>query len=208
MQSPLLKLLAPCSIAAAIVLFCIVFGGYTSFYRSQNRIEASKTALAESCRERRLLLPELSDFIERVNPDTPAPMDPSLEKADTILRDILLQEGPLKEETTRQFESSQTDLTLRIKEILARFENVADPKSMEGFEPLKQKIYKSQDALYVAVDRYNYEVCYFNGRIKSFPVSLIAKLFGFHKIIYHPFPARPFCRRGRPLSHESGESGI
>ena len=192
MQSPLLKFFAFCSIAAAIVLFCVIFGGYTSFYRSQNRIEDAKTALVESCQKRLLLLPELSSVLERVSPDMGPPMDESLEKANALLRDVLQQKLPLEEEMTKEFESSQTDLTMRIKEIFVRLKDVSEPKSMEEFESLKQKFFKAQDNLYVAGDQYNYEVSYFNGRIKSFPVSLIAKLFGFHKIIYYPFSGQAF----------------
>jgi len=192
MQSPLLKLFAFCSIAAAIVLFCVVFGGYTSFYRSQNRIEDSKTALVESCRERLLLLPELSSFMERVSPDMPPPMDQSLEKANALLMDVLQQKRPLEEKMTKDFEASQTGLTMQIKKMFVRLKDVSESKNMEEFESLKQKFFKAQDNLYVAGDRYNYEISYFNGRVQSFPVSLIAKLFGFHEIIYYPFSDQAF----------------
>jgi len=192
MQNPLLKLFAFCSIAAAIVLFCVIFGGYTSFYRSQNRIEDSKSALVESCRERLLLLPELSSVMERVSPDMPPDMNQSLEKARVILGNVLQQKHPLDQEMTTEFERSQTGLTMQIKEMLARLKDVSEPEGMKEIEALKQKFFKAQDNLYVAGDQYNYEISYFNGRVQSFPVSLIAKLFGFHKIIYYPFSDQAF----------------
>jgi LemA protein len=192
MQNPLLKVFAFCSITAAIVLFCVVFGGYTSFYRSQNRIEASKSALVESCRERLLLLPELSNVMERLSPDLPPPMDQSLEKAKALLGNVLEQKSPLDQEMTTEFERSQTGLTMQIKEIFARLKDVSEPEGMKEIEALKQKFFKAQDNLYVAGDRYNYEVSYFNGRVNSFPVSLIAKLFGFHDIRYYPFSDQAF----------------
>ncbi len=190
MQNSSLSAFALASIAAAIVLFCVVFGGYTSFYRSQNRIEDSKTALVESCRERMLLLPVLSGFLERVSPDIPPPM--GQEKANALLRDVLQQKRPLEEKMTKEFENSQTGLTLQIKEIFARLKDISELKSMEEIESLKQKFFKAQDNLYIAGDQYNYEVSYFNGRVQSFPVSLIAKLFSFHEIIYYPFSDQAF----------------
>ncbi|MDA8136340.1 MAG: LemA family protein [Desulfobacteraceae bacterium] len=192
MQNPLLKFFAFCSIAAVIVLFCVVFGGYTSFYRSQNRIEDSKSALVESCRERLLLLPELSNVMEKVSPDLPPDMNHSLEKARVILGNVLQQKGPLEEKMTKDFENSQTGLTMQIKEIFARLKDVSEPEGMKEIEALKQKFFKAQDNLYVAGDQYNYEVSYFNGRVNSFPVSLIAKLFGFHDIRYYPFSDQAF----------------
>ena len=190
MQSSNLKFSAFCSLTAAIILFCVIFGGYTSFYRSQNRIEDSKTALVESCRERLLLLPELSDFMKRVIPDTP--MDYPLEKTNALLADILAQKLPLDEQMAKEFEASQTELTLHIKEILARLKDLSDPENKKKIESLKLKLFKAQDNLYMAGDTYNYEISYFNMRIKSFPVSLIAKLFKFHNITYYPFSDQAF----------------
>jgi LemA protein len=192
MQNSSLSALALASIATAIVLFCVIFGGYTSFYRSQNRIEDSKTALVESCRERMLLLPALSGFLERVSPDIPPPMDQPLEKANALLMGVLQQERPLGEEMTKEFESSQTGLTMQIKGIFARLKDISGPKNLEEIESLRQKFFKAQDNLYVAREKYNYEITYFNRRVQSFPVSLIAKLFGFHEIIYYPFSDQAF----------------
>ena len=190
MQSSHLKFFAFCSIAAAIVLFCVIFGSYTSFYRSQNRIEDATTALVESCQKRLLLFPELSDFMKKISPDTP--MDHPLEKANALLMDVLQQKLPLDEQKTKDFETSQTGLTMQIKEIFVRLKDVSDSKNMAELESLKQKFFKAQDNLYVAGDQYNYEVSYFNGRVQSFPVSLIAKLFNFHEIIYYPFSDQAF----------------
>jgi LemA protein len=192
MQNSSLSAFALAFIATAIVLFCVVFGGYTSFYRSQNRIESSKTALVESCLERLLLLPALSGILERVSPDMPAPMDQYLEKSNSLLSDILQQKHALEEKTIKEFESSQTDLTMQIKEIFARLKIVSELKSIAEIESVRQKFFKVQDDLYVAKERYNYEVSYFNRRVQSIPVSLIAKLFGFHEIIYHPFSDQAF----------------
>ncbi len=192
MQNSSLSAFALASIATAIVLFCVIFGGYTSFYRSQNRIEDSKTALMESCRERMLLLPALSGFLERVNPDIPPPMGHPLEKANALLMDVLQQKRPLEEKMTKEFENSQTGLTMQIKDIFVRLKAVSGPNNPAETEALRQKFFKAQDNLYVAKEKYNYEVSYFNRRVRSFPVSLIAKLFGFHEIVYYPFSDQAF----------------
>jgi len=119
-------------------------------------------------------------------------MDHPLEKANALLADILQQKLPLDEQKTKDFETSQTDLTLYIKESLTRLEAVSDPENKKKAESLKLKFFKAQDGLYLAKDAYNDEVSYFNMRVKSFPVSLFAKLFGFHKILYYPFSDQAF----------------
>ncbi len=192
MQNPLMKVFAFCSVTAAIILFCVIFGGYTSFYRSQNRIEFSKKALVDSCRERLELLPALSAFMTKSVPDSPLSMDQDLKKADALLMDVLQQSLPLEEQMTKDLETSQTELTAQIKEAFDLLKPVSDQESMEVFESLKLKFFKAQDNLYIAKDQYNYEVLYFNMRTRSFPVSLIAKLFKFDKIVYYPFSDQAF----------------
>ncbi|MFA5903959.1 MAG: LemA family protein [Desulfobacula sp.] len=192
MQSPVLKVLIFCAVTAAIILFCVVFGGYSSFYRSQNRIEESKNILVESCRERLALLPAVSDFLKKINMDTPSSVDQSIAKAESVLTAVFQQKSPLEEQTTKDFEASQVHLTIEIKKILDGLKDVFDPESRKEFNSLKERVFKDQDDLYMAGDRYNYEVSYFNERVKSFPVSLIARLFGFHRITYYPFSEQAF----------------
>ncbi|OGR13523.1 MAG: hypothetical protein A2277_18640 [Desulfobacterales bacterium RIFOXYA12_FULL_46_15] len=192
MQHPFLKVIAFFSILAAIILFCIILGGYSSFYRSQNRIESSKTALVESCRERLALLPDLSRFMTKHIPSLPSDMVQINENLNLLLMDVLNRKLPLEEKMTKDFEASQTDLTIQINKLFSGFKDVFDPENKKEFESLKQKFLKAQDNLYIAGDRYNYEVSYFNMRINSFPVSLIGKLFGFNKVIYYPFSEQAF----------------
>ena len=194
MQHPLLKVFAFFSVLLAIILSSIIFGGYSSFKRSENRIESSKNLLADSCRARTLLLPELSAFMTKKMLPASS-MEQAAEKAEIIVARVLSQKLPLDGQMTAEFEAVQTDLTFQIKEIFVGLKSILDPddrKSKNDLDSLIQKISKAQDTLYVAKDRYNYEVSYFNRRIKSFPVSLIAKLFGFNKTLYYPFSDQAF----------------
>ena len=191
MQGSFLKLTAPLSILAAILLFCVIFGGYTSFYRSENRIEDSKTALVDACRARIDLLPDLLTFMEKKMLPLSL-MEQAIIKAETITAEVLGLKPPLEEQMTKKFEAAQTDLTVQIKNNLAGLNEVFDAESKNEFEALKQKLFKAQDNVYTAKDTYNEEVSYFNMRIESFPVSYIAKLFGFNKIIYYPFSEQAF----------------
>jgi LemA protein len=180
-------------ILTAIILSCMVFGGYSSFVRAENRIASTKTALMEACRARLVLLPELATLQEtKLAQDSRPPIELRLEQANALLKDLMDQKHSLDKQTMQDFETSQTELTFRSKELLARLAEGADQKTKGEFEALKQELLAAQDSLYVANENYKKEVLYYNMRITSFPVSYIAKLFDFHKTLYYPFSEQAF----------------
>ncbi|MBU1565303.1 MAG: LemA family protein [Proteobacteria bacterium] len=193
MQNPLVKVFAFFAVLTGIILFCTIFGGYTSFYRNENRIESARTALVESCQERLALMPALITLMQKMVPgDAPESMDQTLAKTAALQKDVLQQKLPLEEQKSKDFETSETALTLQVKDMLAQLKPVADQKNMGEFEALKQKLHKAQDNLYMAGYKYNDEVLYFRKRLKSIPVTYIAKMFGFDKILYYPFSEQAF----------------
>lgn len=192
-QGSYLKFIAFCAILTGILVSSMVFGGYSSFVRAEERIAGAKTVLLESCRERLALLPALATLIGEKNlQSTPATMAQTLEKANALLQDVMQLKLPLDEQMTKEFETSQTALTMRIHESFTRLQEVTAQDGNKEMESLRQKFLKAQDNLFMANESYKEEVLYFNMRLKSFPVLYIAKLFGFHKTTYYPFSEQAF----------------
>jgi LemA protein len=171
----------------AIILFCVIFGGFTSLYRSQDRIESAKVILIDTCRERLELLPGLAALSE-TEPSragsTARTQD--IETAKLLISKLLNQQEPLENAQTKIFESLQNDIGLAIKDRLLQLESIYGQKNNRKFELLKKDLSKVQDKLFKAKERYNYEVAYFNRRVKTFPLSLMSKLFNFDGIVYYP----------------------
>ncbi|NOX33976.1 MAG: LemA family protein [Deltaproteobacteria bacterium] len=185
MSGQWLKFTAFWSIFLGIVLFCVLLGGYTSFWRSQSRIKTSKSFLTDACRERLDLLPGLVEMEKNCDGITSLPgINQAAKKADMVLQQVIAREKLLNTAFVTEFENSQIKLTLRLKDTLTQLETCLDKKYAGRLRGLRQQFSSAQDNLFMARRTYNDEVKYFNTRSRAFPTILIAKLFGFYKIKY------------------------
>ncbi len=184
MLNPWVKIAAICSVLMGIVLFCVIFGGYSSLYRAQNRIETSKEFLTNVCQVRLNFLPQLSDTIKTSeNKKIVAELHHTSENTQKILQQIISTKTPLNNALTLQLETSQQALTLHLANLLLQLDQSMD-KNNNPFQAIKKQLFLAQNTLFVSKRRYNKEITYFNTRTTAFPGVLIAKLFGFNKIKY------------------------
>ena len=168
------KFLAFCCLFMGIVLFCVVFGGYTSFYRSQNRIKASQAYLTDACQQRLDFVPGLVDMARKtLAQEDVQDIHKAAKTAALVLQQVSAHALPVEKDLITKFETSQKELTDRLK--------------LQHFLDLKNQFIASQNQLFAAKKRYNDEVSYFETRKTTFPPSLFAKLFGFNKINYTDF---------------------
>jgi LemA protein len=189
MTSQKLQLFGFTSVFTAIVLFCVLAGGYTSFWRSKNRIEGSKTLLTDACRKRLDLLPELIEISRKSNSQVSVPkIDQTGQKAAAVLHHVISQETPLDSTLIKDFETSQLELTRQLIEVFIQLEASLDKNYSRQFTALKELLFTAQNNLFVAGKRYNDEATYFNSRKEAFWTSSIAKLFGFNKLYYIELP--------------------
>lgn len=173
-----------CFVFFGIVLFCVVLGGYTSFWRSQNRIEASKALLTDACQNRLDLLPELIEITKKNKMQAIGPeINQAAQKAMTILQKTITQKTPLEKDLIKEFEISQSKLTVQLKDLFTQLEGSSD-KNFQQFKAVRSLLFAAQNNLFVTKKRYNDEANYFNTRAAAFPTSLFAKLFRFNKMKY------------------------
>lgn len=182
---PWFKFAGICSIVMAIVIFCVIFGGYSSLWRSQNRIKASKTLLTDNCQKRQALLPKLEAFTGSNDfSQTAKQLKSASQKADDILKYMISAEPPLEKELVSAFEISQTALSSNLAALFSSLEAKLPGEEKEKFLALKKEFSTAQDHIFVAKKRFNKEVAYFNNRTTVFPGFLIARLFGMDDIKY------------------------
>lgn len=185
MPHRLLQFAGFCFVFFGIVLFCVLMGGYTSFWRSQNRIEQSKSFLTDSCQKRIDLLPGLIEVAKKSEAQISIPeINQTAQKANEILQLVISQETPLEKGLIKEFEISQAELTFQLKDLFTRWEGSLDKNYSRQFETLKKEFIAAQDDLFITRQGYNDEVNYFNTRATAFGTSLFAKLFGFDKMNY------------------------
>lgn len=181
------KFILFCAVLGGIILICMVFGGYTSFIRAEQRIVDTKGVLADFCRERMSLLAQLDGFLrERNKPQGAVVLANTLPQAGAILDKVKGAESPLDQQTIHEFEASQSALGEYLRESFQRWPEIADEQSREKVAELRRQLAQAQDNIYVAHRNYLEEIDYFNMRLESFPVAYIARLFGFDKSRYYP----------------------
>jgi LemA protein len=169
-----------------IILICVVFGGYSSLYRSEGRIESSKEFLLDACQKRLDLVPKLLTILQGSEDKATLGNFKNTEKmVKAIMGSEALQQSPLDKEATLKLETSQSALT---KELAAIFQKL-DQSAGKGN---KKELYDAQDQLSFAKVRYNREVMYFETRTKIFPGFIIAKIFGFDKSKYYELSDNSF----------------
>lgn len=182
---PWFKFAGICSIVMAIVIFCVIFGGYSSLWRSKNRIKASQNLMTDACLKRHALLPGLDAFTTSAEfSQASAQLKSAAEKADLILKQMISEEPPVEKELISAFETSQTALSSNLVELFASLEAKLPEAEMEKFSVLKKEFISIQDHIFVAKKRFNREAAYFNNRSNVFPGFLIARLFGMDHLVY------------------------
>lgn len=181
------KFILFCAVLGGIVLSCMVFGGYSSFIRAEKRIVGTKAVLVDFCRERMSLVEQLDGFRrERNMPQSTMVMADTLQQAGAILDKVERAESPLDRQTVHEFEVSQRALGEYLREGFNRLPEVTDENSRGRLAELRRQLAQAQDNIYVAHRKYLEEIDYFNMRLESFPVTYIARLFGFDKSTYYP----------------------
>ena len=174
-----------CSLFIAIILGCILAGGYSSFWRSKNRIEASKPFLTEACQKRMDLLPGLIDFIRKNKlPMSVSAIEQTTRTASRILQQVISHQTPLDDSLIKEFEISQSEITRQIVDIFTQLESLPDQTLSKPVKSLKTIFVSAQNNLFITVKTYNDEAGYYNERVASFLPSLTAKVFGFDKLTY------------------------
>ncbi|MEH0022087.1 MAG: LemA family protein [Desulfobacter sp.] len=191
MKSPWFTLAAICALVLGIVLFCIVFGGYSSLLRSQNRIKAVKDRLVSQCQDQLALVTEL---VDAAGPDTAPEQTAGLSAASgtatQLIDRIRESEDPVAQALILSYGDSQALLNRRITELVQALAESGNGDETD-LTALEKRLNETQAAIYITGKRYNKEARYFNTRTRVFPVGIIARLFSLDKVYFSEITLDP-----------------
>lgn len=186
-QVSYLKFVMFSAVLGGLILFSMIFGGYSSFIRAENRIAETKDALLGSCKEQVALLSDVARLTDSQNHPESLPAPPTtLAQASAVIQQAMFGNRILDEGATKALEASQDALTRDVGQHLQRLRAEAKGEKRAEVESLWEKFVSAQDQVFLAGKNYREEIAYFNMRLQSFPVSFVARLFGFDKSIYYP----------------------
>lgn len=204
MKKPLFSLTVFSSVFLAIILFCVILGGYTNLLRAKNRIKDAKEMVITQCQKRLDHLPELIDLAKKTHPsgegnfnisdkDSIPTKTAQLTKAAnqaTAELSRFSSTTPSERKAVSAFEQSQAGLGQAISLLLAELKktNTANTPLIA----LEKDFQQLGLSIWVTSNRYNKEARFFNDKKGIFPGSLSAKLFGLGKTQFFEITASLF----------------
>lgn len=199
MKHPWITFSSICTLVLGIVLFCVVFGGYSSLLRSQNRINTVKQMLTEQCTGQVQLAKQLAEIdITGKSTDQVAELKEYARKLNTILIRMAASKDPLEPQLIREFEAAQAGVSRSIEAMLHGLK--ADQSRPETkLNSMERRQAEIETSVLVMVRQYNKEARYFNTRSRQFPGAVIARLFSLDHLLF-PEISPPLPRQGDPAS--------
>lgn len=85
----------------------------------------------------------------------------------------------LTPETIQKFQAAQGQLSTALGRLMVASENYPNLKSNEAFNTLQAQLEGTENRIGIARKDFNDAVQEYNGKIRSFPANLTAKMFGF-----------------------------
>ena len=169
MKKPWLIVTGLFSVALAIVLFCVIFGSYTSMLRSKNRINTGKKFMVAACMDQ---LPLAHQLVSQAPDTIPggkiSRMEENARQIQTILTRFQASDAPLDPDLVTAFEDTQARLAKDMDSLTTAM-GKNHSLSTEMADLYLKTIY--------AAKRYNKEAAYFKNRKNVFPGFLTARWF-------------------------------
>ncbi|MFO7913817.1 MAG: hypothetical protein R6V15_16810 [Desulfotignum sp.] len=169
MKNPWLIVTGLFSVALAIVLFCVIFGSYTSMLRSKNRINTGKDLMVSACMDQLDLIPKLvSRAPETIPPGVISRIEENAGQIQAILTRFQASDAPLDPELVTAFEATQALLAKDMDSLTA---------AMGKNHTLSTEMTDLYMKIIYSAKRYNKEAAYFKMRKNVFPGFLTAGWF-------------------------------
>ncbi len=181
-----------CLAIVAIVAVIGIFWGvsqYNGLVQSQESVNAAWSQVENVYQRRMDLIPNLVATVKGVanfEKETYIAVAEARSKAGqiTISKDVL--NDP---ETFRKFEQSQGQLSSALSRLLAVAENYPQLKANQNFLELQSQLEGTENRIAVERRKFNEVAQAYNTKVRTFPASFIAKMFGFQQRPY--FQAAP-----------------
>ena len=166
-------------IIAAILAIVVIIGGsaissYNGLVTNQESVETAKANIDTMLQRRANLIPNVVDTVKAFAKHETEVFDKVLEA-----RQNLLNANTIEEQS-----AANEELTTALQGINVIVENYPELKSDATYIGLMDELEGSENRIAVARDRYNEAVKEYNLKVKRFPGSIFAGIFGFEEAEY------------------------
>lgn len=169
-----------------IVVAIVLIGGwaisaYNGMVSSEEEATTAFANLQSTYQRRADLIPSLVETVKGYAGHEKGTLE-GVVAARSKATSINLDPENMTPEKMKQFQDAQGELTAAIGRLIAIQENYPDLKANENFRDLQVQLEGTENRINEARNTYNKKVQDYNVKIRRFPNSLFAGLFGFEKM--------------------------
>lgn len=172
-----------------VIVGAVLMGQYNGLVKSQENVNSAWAQVQNAYQRRLDLIPNLVETVKGVakfEKETYIAVAEARAKAGQI---NITPEALNDPETFKKFEAAQAALSSSLSRLIATAEAYPELKANQNFLQLQSQLEGAENRIAVERRRFNEAAQEYNTKIRSFPTSLIAGMFGFHQRPY--FSAAP-----------------
>ncbi|SEQ34609.1 LemA family protein [Neolewinella agarilytica] len=175
-----MKSIGTLGIIAAILAVLLIAGcgSYNGFVDAEEEMEQSWANVETQYQRRADLIPNLVNTVKGAADFERGTLE-AVTNARARATSINIDASDLTPEKIEQFQQIQGELSSGLGRLLATAESYPQLKSNAQFQELQAQLEGTENRIAVARDRFNEEATEFNKKVRRFPGTVFASVFGF-----------------------------
>ncbi|MCD7933320.1 MAG: LemA family protein [Tannerellaceae bacterium] len=175
-----------------IVGYSFVKGRYNTIVQQDENVKTAWSEVENQYQRRLDLIPNLVNTVKGYASHERETLEGVIE-ARARASSVNINPENLTEESLRQFQSAQSEVTSALSRLLVTVERYPDLKANQNFLELQAQLEGTENRITVARQRFNEAAQQYNTYIRTFPTNILAGMFGFTQRAY--FTAEPGAER-------------
>lgn len=175
-----MKSIGTLGIIAAVLAILLIAGcgSYNGFVDAEEEMEQSWANVETQYQRRADLIPNLVNTVKGAAEFERGTLE-AVTNARARATSINIDASDLTPEKIQQFQEIQGELSSGLGRLLATAESYPQLKSNAQFQELQAQLEGTENRIAVARDRFNEESTEFNKKVRRFPGTVFASVFGF-----------------------------
>ena len=170
-------------IAVVLVLFFWVRGVYNSMVTQDESVKTAWSQVENQYQRRLDLIPNLVNTVKGYASHERATLEGVI-NARANATNTTIDPTNLNEETMKQFQAAQGELSSALSRLMVVVERYPDLKANQNFMELQAQLEGTENRISVERKRFNEVAQNYNTNIRSFPTNILAGMFGFQPKAY------------------------
>lgn len=170
-------------IAVVLVLFFWVRGVYNSMVTQDESVKTAWSQVENQYQRRLDLIPNLVNTVKGYASHERATLEGVINARANATK-TTIDPTNLNEDTMKQFQAAQGELSSALSRLMVVVERYPDLKANQNFMELQAQLEGTENRISVERKRFNEVAQNYNTNIRSFPTNILAGMFGFQPKAY------------------------